>query len=189
MTVDQDGNTHTEAILEAIPIGGGGGNNKHNVSGMKELRKAARKSRESRGERRVTYNERSQRKEYEPSAPPAHDGLDCWQAAAAGSTPHRQPTPMMNHASPNPGMVKRHFSNASSIPQRPHMFVQKKAAVADRCGVCMARIGFRKLVLKCRDCGAICHVDCRAKVSASEYRGAWNFFRFFLFLPFFNFAL
>lgn len=168
MTVDQEGNAHAESILETIPIAG---NPKMNVSGMKDLRKAARKSRESRGERRVTYNERSLRKEYEPSAPPAHDGLDCWQAAHGGSTPHRHhhlqqpPQTPVSQSSPNPGMIKRHFSNASSIPNRPHFFMQKKATVSDRCGVCMARVGFRKHVLKCRDCGAMCHIDCRAKVS------------------------
>lgn len=128
--VDQAGQPHAESVIEAVPV-------KMDVS-MRELKRAARKSRESRGEGRVTYNERP---EFEPSAPP-YNGED-W---------------------PTTPRVKRHISNASSVPTRPHFFTKKGVVVSERCQPCGKRMGFRRTCLKCRDCGVICHPDCRNDV-------------------------
>ena len=44
---------------------------------------------------------------------------------------------------------------------RPHYFVEKKVVVKEVCGVCHARIGFRRVHYKCRDCGISSHIECR----------------------------
>jgi len=158
LTVDGHGNAHAESILEAIP-----------ASDAKKLKRAVRKSRESRGEaahlaaaaaneRRVTYNDKVQyKRDFEPSAPPQEcrdDATKCWNKAVNSPAP---PT------TPGTG-VRRHFSNASSVPNRPHYFVEKKVVVKEVCGVCHARIGFRKIHYKCRDCGISSHIECRSNV-------------------------
>ena len=64
--------------------------------------------------------------------------------------------------------VKRTFSNASSIPNRPHSFQKKKGAVLEKCHPCGSRIKFGKQVYKCRDCGVVCHIDCKTSVSVES---------------------
>ena len=44
---------------------------------------------------------------------------------------------------------------------RPHYFVEKKVVVKEVCGVCHARIGFRKIHYKCRDCAISSHIERR----------------------------
>lgn len=72
------------------------------------------------------------------------------------STPKELYTPV-NH-------VKRTFSNAGSVPSRPHHFQKKTVVVVERCQPCGKRIKFGKNVLKCQDCAAICHVECKNNV-------------------------
>ena len=153
--MDGHGNAHAESILEAIP-----------ASDAKKLKRAVRKSRESRGEaahlaaaaateRHVTYNDKVQyKRDYKPSAPPREckdDATKCWNKAVNSPAP---PT------TPGTG-VRRHFSNASSVPNRPHYFVEKKVVVKEVCDVCHTRIGFRKIHYKCRDCAISSHIECR----------------------------
>lgn len=148
ITVDSKGNALAESILETVP-----------ATNLKQLKKAARKSRESRGEsrqqgeRRVTYNEMQYQREFEPSAPPKEK-----------STSNRAVG-----VSPGPALVRRHFSNASSVPNRPHSFVEKKVVVNETCGVCSHRIKFRKSHYKCRDCAISCHIECKSNVSAQAF--------------------
>ena len=44
---------------------------------------------------------------------------------------------------------------------RPHYFVEKKVVTREVCSVCNARIGFRKIHYKCRDCAVSSHIECR----------------------------
>lgn len=155
VTVDKEGNAHAESIIEALPVG--------------ELRKKARKSRESRGaaaaaaaaapasERRVTYNERPE--EFSPSAPPMPSDMR-WDNGQ-----HHVALPPVTPPMSSPLGVKRNFSNASNIHSRPHVWQKKSVVMGERCGPCGKRIGFSKTCLKCRECFAVCHPDCRHEVS------------------------
>ncbi len=160
VTVDKEGNAHAESVIETVPVA--------------DLRKKARKSRESRGgggERKVTYSERNQ--EFSPSAPP-------YEAPAPPEDDHflhrrgghdhlrrnqQQPqTPPLTHSP----MVKRNFSNASNIHHRPHVWQKMSVVRTERCGPCGKRIGFSKSRYVCKECHAVCHLDCRENVSAGE---------------------
>jgi len=140
VTVDRDGVAHAESIIESVPV--------------PDLKKKARKSRESRGaavaaaanaggvggERRVTYSERNQ--EFSPTAPPYSEVV----------TPTHSP------------LVRRNFSNAGNILHRPHIWQKMTIVKADKCGVCAKRIGFSKTRFVCKECHAVCHLDCREHV-------------------------
>ncbi len=133
LTVDPEGNAHAESIIEAVPVA--------------DLRKKARKSRESRGERRVTYNERQLAQEFSPSAPPMHQYNDDYNQS--------------------PLMVRRNLSNASNVMHRPHIWQQKRAIgpMVDKCQPCGKRFKFSMNCLKCRNCASICHVECKNEVT------------------------
>ncbi len=148
VTVDKDGNAHAESIIETVPVA--------------DLRKKARKSRESRGERRVTYDEREQRNEFSPSAPPYEPPPQHHQQRRRQHQPQQPLTPPSH--SP---MVKRNFSNASNIHHRPHVWQKMSVVRTERCGPCGKRIGFSKSRYVCKDCQAVCHLDCRENVSTS----------------------
>ena len=112
------------------------------------------------------------KRNFEPSAPATEskdDATKCWNSPAPPTTPATG--------------VRRHFSNASSVPNRyyqygplqcfsfncsvaivsyrPHFFVEKRVVVKDVCSVCSRRIGFRKMHYKCRDCAIVSHIECR----------------------------
>ena len=60
--------------------------------------------------------------------------------------------------------VKRTFSNAASVPSRPHCFIQKSVKVTEKCNPCGKRIKFGKIFFKCQDCEIVCHKECRSQV-------------------------
>ena len=156
--MDKEGNAHAESVIEAIPV--------------PDLRKRARKSRESRGEaatlaaaqpqqRRVTYNERQMEKQFSPTAPPS--------AAEQFHTPCG-PTPAKSHVPLTPvgthsPLVRRTFSNASNINSRPHVWIKKMSTKGDRCGACVKKIKFGAHYYKCAECQAVAHIDCRHQVT------------------------
>ncbi len=154
VTVDRDGNAHAESIIEAVPVA--------------DLRKKARKSRESRGERRVTYSEQNQ--EFSPSAPPYEPPSSTDEEASRRARHHHHNHNHHNHqplmTTPNHSpVVKRNFSNASNIHHRPHVWSKPSGVMrSERCGPCGKRIGFGKSRYLCRDCQAVCHLDCRENV-------------------------
>jgi hypothetical protein len=139
VTMDCDGVAHAESIIENVPVA--------------DLKKKARKSRESRGavaaaaaaggERRVTYSERNQ--EFSPTAPPYSEMM---------VTPTSSP------------LVRRNFSNASNIHHRPHIWQRMALTGGGRCGPCAKRIAFGKTRFVCKECHTVCHLDCRENVSA-----------------------
>jgi Rac GTPase-activating protein 1 len=47
---------------------------------------------------------------------------------------------------------------------RPHAFVNKTVLKPEMCEPCGKRIKFSKMALKCKDCKATCHPECRDKV-------------------------
>lgn len=59
--------------------------------------------------------------------------------------------------------IMRNFS-ASKMNARLHSFQTKTIYKADHCQPCGKRIKFGKIALKCRDCRATCHPDCRESV-------------------------
>ncbi len=98
---------------------------------------------------------------FEPSAPPM--------------TPRDRVLRAVNGVAVTPGSavsVKRTFSNVSSMPSRPHSFQKKTVVVVEKCNPCGKRIKFGKSVYKCRDCGAVCHLDCRHDVPLPCIAGA-----------------
>ena len=58
--------------------------------------------------------------------------------------------------------VMRSYSNAGM--NRKHQFVQKTEYKRATCGVCNKRVKFGKIVYKCRECGAVCHPECKDQV-------------------------
>jgi Rac GTPase-activating protein 1 len=50
------------------------------------------------------------------------------------------------------------------MAMRPHAFCQKTVIKPETCEPCGRRIKFSKLALKCRDCKATCHPECKDKV-------------------------
>lgn len=68
--------------------------------------------------------------------------------------------------------VKRTFSNAGSMPSRPHAFQTKSnMGVKEKCAPCDKKIKFGKTCLKCQDCGVVCHVECKLDVPLPCIRG------------------
>uniref|UniRef100_A0A2P2I6F6 Rac GTPase-activating protein 1-like n=1 Tax=Hirondellea gigas TaxID=1518452 RepID=A0A2P2I6F6_9CRUS len=110
---------------------------------------------------------------YQPSAPPL---LSCdeWPLGRTPQAVRRQaplpPTPQMGtphsqYSTPpqNSPLMRNHLS-ASRVQNRPHCFYSKTIYMSEHCQPCGRRIKFGKLVLKCRDCRAVCHQDCRDAV-------------------------
>ena len=120
VTVDKKGVAHAESIIEAVPV--------------TELKRKVRKSRESRGEKKISYDINFQR-EFEPSAPPCSS--------------------MMILNNPN--------SPAKTIVSRPHIWETKKG-MPTRCGACSHRIQFNKEYFRCKDCQTVCHKGCKHNV-------------------------
>lgn len=53
---------------------------------------------------------------------------------------------------------------SSGVTIRHHAFCQKTVIKPENCEPCGKRIKFSKLALKCRDCRATCHPECKDKV-------------------------
>ena len=62
--------------------------------------------------------------------------------------------------------VMRSYSNAGM--NRKHQFVQKTEYKRATCGVCNKRVKFGKIVYKCRECGAVCHPECKDQVGCDD---------------------
>lgn len=62
--------------------------------------------------------------------------------------------------------VMRSYSNAGM--NRKHQFVQKTEYKRATCGVCNKRVKFGKIVYKCRECGAVCHPECKDQVGRDK---------------------
>ncbi|XP_050696797.1 rac GTPase-activating protein 1-like isoform X2 [Eriocheir sinensis] len=75
-------------------------------------------------------------------------------------TPQPYSTP--THAPHTP--ILRNYSSASKVNGRTHAFVHKTAYTTERCQPCGKKIKFAKSCLKCRDCRAVCHSECREQV-------------------------
>ena len=61
--------------------------------------------------------------------------------------------------------VKRTFSNAASVPSRPHSFLTNTVkSIREKCHTCDRRIKFGKTFLKCQDCDLVCHKECKVQV-------------------------
>ncbi|XP_033104856.1 rac GTPase-activating protein 1-like [Anneissia japonica] len=56
-------------------------------------------------------------------------------------------------------------SQSPKKPQRPHTFVTKTVIKPESCNPCGKRIKFGKYALKCKDCRAVCHPDCKEMVA------------------------
>ena len=54
--------------------------------------------------------------------------------------------------------------NQSCFVFSQHTFQKKTVVVVERCSPCGKRIKFGKSVLKCRDCAAVCHIECKHDV-------------------------
>ena len=65
--------------------------------------------------------------------------------------------------------VKRTFSNAASVPSRPHSFQTKSVKVTEKCHPCGKRIKFGKMFFKCQDCDLVCHKECKLQVKKSFF--------------------
>ena len=65
--------------------------------------------------------------------------------------------------------VKRTFSNAASVPSRPHSFQTKSVKVTEKCHPCGKRIKFGKMFFKCQDCDLVCHKECKLQVRKSLF--------------------
>jgi len=148
---------------------------------------AARKSgagileEQNRNKRKSHFEERNI-DDYMPSAPVEEDdAIVAWNNARNAMTPsvsavtvierQRQSTATLtpNHPSTatlvptTPGNpVMRSYSNAGM--NRKHHFVQKTEYKRATCGVCNKRVKFGKIVYKCRECGAVCHPECKDQV-------------------------
>ncbi|CAH1789295.1 unnamed protein product [Owenia fusiformis] len=59
----------------------------------------------------------------------------------------------------------RHYSSAGKLNNRAHIFVSKTVIRPETCNPCGKRIKFGKPAMKCRDCKATCHPDCRDQVA------------------------
>ena len=74
---------------------------------------------------------------------------------------------VMMKVSVTPGNpVMRSYSNAGM--NRKHQFVQKTEYKRATCGVCNKRVKFGKIVYKCRECGAVCHPECKDQVDCPD---------------------
>ncbi|CAL8147844.1 unnamed protein product [Orchesella dallaii] len=58
----------------------------------------------------------------------------------------------------------RTLSTGGAMATRPHAFCQKTVIKPEMCEPCGKRIKFSKMALKCRDCKATCHPECKEKV-------------------------
>ena len=56
------------------------------------------------------------------------------------------------------------FNEAFSTPIQKHNFV-RKLAVKDKCVDCQKKFKFGKSMLKCSDCGIICHIECECNIA------------------------
>lgn len=73
----------------------------------------------------------------------------------------QQVVPTTSTQSPRFG---RTLSSGGPMAMRPHAFCQKTVIKPETCEPCGKRIKFSKLALKCRDCKATCHPECKDKV-------------------------
>ncbi|XP_063609378.1 rac GTPase-activating protein 1-like isoform X2 [Penaeus indicus] len=60
--------------------------------------------------------------------------------------------------------ILRTHSSVTKMNQRPHAFYTKTIYKTEHCQPCGKRIKFGKIALKCRDCRATCHPECRESV-------------------------
>jgi len=58
----------------------------------------------------------------------------------------------------------RTLSSGGAMTMRSHAFCPKTVMTSDTCGPCGKRIKFSKVALKCRDCRATCHPNCKDDV-------------------------
>lgn len=58
----------------------------------------------------------------------------------------------------------RHFSSAGKLNSRTHIFCTKTVIRPETCSPCGRRIKFYKQALKCQDCRATCHPECKDQV-------------------------
>ncbi|XP_042207186.1 rac GTPase-activating protein 1-like isoform X2 [Homarus americanus] len=73
-------------------------------------------------------------------------------------TPYTTPT----HTPHTP--IMRNYSSASKMNTRVHAFYSKTIYKSEQCQPCGKRVKFGKVALKCRDCRATCHPECRESV-------------------------
>jgi len=148
--VDQDGLAHAESFIETFDMD----------KDIQEKRKRTRKSRERRSTRGLAKTAQFQSDEaniiedrniHLPSAPTFNQ---INQQHYDIGLPPKTPTSVMTP-------VKRTFSNAASVPSRPHCFIQKSVKVTEKCNPCGKRIKFGKIFFKCQDCEIVCHKECR----------------------------
>merc|ERR1719319_1303619 len=136
--------------------------------------------RKSSGRGRHNYSERNI-DDCVASAPPpediyaANNAANCWlKASAAQAMTHQESTKTLtpqesyrrldqSPTTPYTPGVKRTFSNAG-IKSRKHTFIQKTVLKPETCGPCGKRIKFGKACLKCRDCKATTHQECKDQV-------------------------
>ncbi|KAF2363405.1 Protein kinase C-like phorbol ester/diacylglycerol-binding domain [Trinorchestia longiramus] len=107
---------------------------------------------------------------YPPTAPPL-SAADEW--VTTPTAPKRlapqPPTPQIGTPTsqfstpPQSSPLLRSHLSASRV-QRPHCFTTKMMYMSEYCQPCGKRIKFGKQVLKCRDCRAVCHPECRSAV-------------------------
>ncbi|XP_069957959.1 rac GTPase-activating protein 1 isoform X3 [Cherax quadricarinatus] len=68
------------------------------------------------------------------------------------------------YTTPTHTPIIRHYSSASKLNTRVHAFYTKNIYKTEHCQPCGKRIKFGKVALKCRDCRATCHPECRESV-------------------------
>ncbi|CAL4159838.1 unnamed protein product, partial [Meganyctiphanes norvegica] len=72
--------------------------------------------------------------------------------------------PMDNKYTPVMTPQLRNHSSTSKVNGRQHAFYTKTIYKTESCQPCGKRIKFGKVALKCRDCRATCHQECRESV-------------------------
>ncbi|RZC31762.1 RhoGAP and/or C1 1 domain containing protein, partial [Asbolus verrucosus] len=56
------------------------------------------------------------------------------------------------------------FKRQNELNMRQHCFQQKTIVMPDTCGPCEKRIRFGKSAMKCKECKALCHIECKDKL-------------------------
>lgn len=160
----------------------GGANARKSLEAMAARKSGAGVLEEVNSNKRKSRFEERNIDDYVPSAPiEEDDAIVAWNNARNAMTPsvsavtvierQRQSTATLTPNNPStttlvpttPGNpVMRSFSNAGM--NRKHQFVQKTEYKRATCGVCNKRVKFGKVVYKCRECGAVCHPECKDQV-------------------------
>nr|XP_018903749.1 PREDICTED: rac GTPase-activating protein 1 [Bemisia tabaci]XP_018903750.1 PREDICTED: rac GTPase-activating protein 1 [Bemisia tabaci] len=86
------------------------------------------------------------------------------QASAPPASDDESDFTNMNENLQNISPNIREYGAGSQINSRMHQFIQRTIMKPESCGPCGKRINFGRMALKCIDCRAIAHYDCKEQV-------------------------